>query len=81
MTVGERRNYCGLNRVSTSVYVVRTRATYLIIRHVALELRAQVPVSVGVIWVALHLLFQGGWLFISRGTLDCVPSEPGRHPQ
>ena len=40
VTGGERRNYCGLNRVSANVYVVRTRVTYLIIRNVALELRA-----------------------------------------
>lgn len=35
-TVGERRNYCGLNWVSTNVYVVRTRVT-LIIHNMAQE--------------------------------------------
>jgi len=37
ITVGERHNYCGLNWVSTNVYVVRTRVTYLIIHNIAQE--------------------------------------------
>lgn len=46
MTVGERRNYYGLNWVSTNVYVVRTRVTLIILNMAqegepkALEFRA-----------------------------------------